>query len=237
MFSLNDGLLYDRLNNPQLIAFIEKQRLVDLWTGDNSVTSLGSVHLAKVTGGLEQHNRLTGQLLDGTAVSWPARGSAKQEEGRLALVTVMAAARENKPLQAVAGIELAGQYVTLRWQGMGKSQLQFSRKLRPSAQLDLQREKITAACHEAGLLDEGFILIIRRSAFTSDGVISAALFETVIAEAEQMIMHWQSNADMPADLRVETEARAIYAGQSLEDKLRQNERKRAASLITDQDWR
>lgn len=236
MFSLNDGLLYDRLNNPQLIAFIEKQRLVDLWAEDSSVTSLGSVHLARVTGRFEQHNRLTGQLLDGKVVSWPARGSAKQDEGRLALVTVMAAAREDKPLQAVAGIELAGQYVTLRWQGMGKGQLQFSRKLRPSAQLDLQREKITAACHEVGLLDEGFILIIRRSAFTLDGVISAALFETIIDEAEQMIKHWQSNADMPADLRVETKARAIYAGQSLEDKLKQNERKRAVSIITEQDW-
>jgi Ribonuclease G/E len=51
-----------------------------------------------------------------------------------------------------------------------------------------------------------------------------------------MIKHWQSNADMPADLRVETKARAIYAGQSLEDKLKQNERKRAVSIITEQDW-
>ncbi len=65
MFSLNDGLLFDRLNDSQLCAVIEGGRLVDLWTADNSFSSLGSVHLARVTGRFDQHKRLTGQLSDG----------------------------------------------------------------------------------------------------------------------------------------------------------------------------
>ena len=63
-------------------------------------------------------------------------------------------------------------------------------------------EKIMEACHGVGLLDAGFTLIIRRSAFTPDGMISEAMREAVIAEAVQMIKHWQRGADMPADLRV-----------------------------------
>ena len=113
MFSLNDGLLFDRLDDPQLCAVIEGGRLVDLWTADNSFSGLGSVHLARVTGRFEQHKRLKGQLADGRAVSWQAKDRTKQQEGQLALVTVTASAREDKPVQAVDGIELAGQYLSL----------------------------------------------------------------------------------------------------------------------------
>ena len=120
MFSLNDGLLFDRLDNPKLCAVIEGGKLVDLWTADDSISGLGSVHLARVTGWFDQHKRLTGQLVDGKAVSWPAKGKNKQRQGQLALVTVTAAARESKPTQAVAGIELVGKYVTLRWQDTEK---------------------------------------------------------------------------------------------------------------------
>ena len=145
MFSLNEGLLFDRLNDPQLCAVIEGGRLVDLWTADNSFSCLGSVHLARVTGRFEQHKRLKGQLADGRPVSWQAKGRTKQQEGQLALVTVTASAREDKPVQAVDGIELGGQYVTMRWHGKAAGLVNISRKLRPSAQLDQQREKITEA--------------------------------------------------------------------------------------------
>ena len=236
MFSLDDGLLFDRLEDPQLCAIIEGRRLVDLWTADNSVFSLGSVHLARVTGQFDQHKRLTGQLVGGKTLSWPAKGRTNQREGQLALVTVTASPRENKPLQAVAGIELAGQYVTLRWQGKGKGAVQISWKLRPSVELNQQRERITVACEGAGLLDAGFILIIRRSAFKSDGIIPAALCEAIIAEAAQMIEHWQTDADMPADLRAETHARPVYAGLPVIDILSQNKSNRAVRLLTDQDW-
>ena len=189
MFSLNDGLLFDRLDDPQLCAVIEGGRLVDLWTADNSFSSLGSVHLIRVTGRFDQHKRLKGQLADGRTVSWQAKDRTKQQEGQLALVTVTACAREDKPLQAVAGIELAGQYVTLRWHGKATGLVNISRKLRPSEQLARQREKITEACRGAGLLDAGFTLIIRRSAFTSDSMMSAVLCEAVITEAAQIIKH------------------------------------------------
>ena len=109
MFSLNDGLLLDQLDDPRLFAVIEGGRLVDLWTADNSFSVLGSVHLARVTGRFNQHKRMQGQLADGTAVSWQDKDQTKHQEGQLALVTVTASARENKPVQAVDGIELSGQ--------------------------------------------------------------------------------------------------------------------------------
>ena len=236
MFSLNNGLLFDRLEGPQLCAVIEGGRLVDLWTADKISSGIGSVHLARVTGRFDQHKRLKGQLSDGRAVSWQAKERTEQQEGQLALVTVTASAREDKPLQAVAGIELAGQYVTLRWHGKAAGLVNISRKLRPSAQLDQQREKITEACRGAGLLDAGFTLIIRRSAFTSDGIMSAVLCEAVIAEAAQIIEHWRRDADMPADLRVETQPRVVYAGLSVTDTLRQIEDNKAVAVMTDQDW-
>ena len=235
MFSLNNGLLFDRLEDPKLCAVIEGGRLVDLWTVDNSFSGLGSVHLARVTGRFDQHKRLKGQLADGKAVSWQANDRTKQKEGQLALVTVTASAREDKPVQAVAGIELAGQYVTLRWHGKAKGLVNISRKLRPSAQLDRQRAEITAACRDAGLLDAGFTLIIRRSAFTSDGIMSAVLCEALIAEASQIIEHWRRDGDMPADLRVETQARMVYAGLSVIDTLRQIENNKTVDLLTEQD--
>ena len=236
MFSLNDGLLLDQLDDPQLFAIIEEGRLVDLWTADNSFSALGSVHLARVTGRFEQHNRLKGQLADGRAVSWQDKERTKHQEGRLALVTLTASARDDKPLQAVAGIELAGRYVTLRWHGKAIGLVNISRKMRSSAQLDRQREKITEACRGAGLLDAGFTLIIRRSAFTSDGMMPAVLCEAVIAEATQIIEHWRRDGDMPADMRVETQARVVYAGLSVTDTLRKIEDNKVVDLLTGQDW-
>ena len=236
MFSRSDGLLLDRIHDPQLCAVIEEGHLVDLWTVDNSFSSLGSVHLARMTGRFDQHKRLTGQLADGSAVSWPVKDRIKLQVGQLALVTVTAAAREDKPLQAVAGIELAGQYVTLRWHGKATGHVQVSRKLRPSAELDRQREQIREACLGMGLLNTGFTLIIRRSAFTSDGMMLAVLCEVVIAEAAKLIEHWQTNADIPADLQVETQSRLVYAGLPLTDTLRQNEDNKAVSILTAQDW-
>ena len=236
MFSQNNGLLFDRIEAPQLCAVIEGGRLVDLWTADNTFSGLGSVHLARVTGRFDQHKRLKGQLADGTAVSWQVKDRTEQQEGQLALVTVTASAREDKPTQAVAGIELAGQYVTLRWHGKAAGLVNISRKLRPSDRLDQQREKITEACREAGILDAGFTLIIRRSAFTSDGIMSAVLRKAVIAEAAQISEHWRRHGDMPADLRVETQARVVYAGLSITDTLRQIEDNKAVDVLTDQDW-
>ena len=41
---------------------------------------------------------------------------------------------------------------------------------------------------------------------------------------------------MPADLRVETRARLVYAGLSVKDTFRQIEDNKAINLLTDQDW-
>ena len=108
--------------------------------------------------------------------------------------------------------------------------------MRLSAQLDREREKIVEACRAVGILDAGFTPIVRRSAFTSDAMMSAVLCEAVIAEAVQIIEHWRRFADMPADLRVETQARVVYAGFSITDLLRQIEDNKAVDLLNDQDW-
>ena len=82
-----------------------------------------------MTGRFDQHNRMKGQLADGRAVSWRAlKTEQMQQEGQLALVTVTASAREDKPVQAVAGIELAGRYVTLRWIGENEGQFQYQQE-------------------------------------------------------------------------------------------------------------
>ena len=98
-----------------------------------------------------------------------------------------------------------------------------------------QRAKIVKACQEARLFDAGFMLIIRRSAFTSGGMMSV-LREAVIAEAAQIIEHWQRYADMSADPRVEAKARVIYEGLSISATLRQSEDNKAVSFLTEQDW-
>ena len=237
MFSLNDGLLFDLFDDPQLCAVIEGGRLVDVWTADSSFSGLGSVHLARVTGRFDQHKRLTGQLADGSVISWRDNDKIKRREGQLALVTLAAAAREGKPVQAVSGIELAGRYVTLRWHGKVTGQVQISRRLRPSVQLDQQRKKVKRAFHDAGLLNSGFTLIIRRSSFSSDSTISADLLESAVVEADQMIRHWQSFSIMPQDLRVEKEARIVYTGYSLMEKLRQNDDNKSVRILSHEDWK
>ena len=60
--------------------------------------------------------------------------------------------------------------------------------------------------------------------------------EALIAEVGQLIEHWQRNANLPADLRAETQARVVYAGQSVTDSLRQIEDNKAVAVMTDQDW-
>ena len=189
-----------------------------------------------MTGRFEQHKRLTGQLVGGKLVSWPAKRGLKQEEGQLALVTVTAASREDKPLQAVAGIELVGRYVTLRWQGSEKATVHISRKLSASERIDYNQEKILAACHKAGLLEFGFTLIFRRASFMMDGTISGASCEAAIAEAVQMVNHWQKEADMPKDLQLETKTRSVYGGFPLAYKFSHYCEELPAGLITCEDW-
>ena len=66
--------------------------------------------------------------------------------------------------------------------------------------------------------------------------MSTVLCEAVIAEAAQIIEHWRRYGDMPADLRLETQARLVFAGFSFTYKLRQIENNKAVNLLTDQDW-
>ena len=93
MFSLTDGLLLIGFSDPQLYAVIERGRLVDLWTPENSLCRARSI-LARITGRFEQHNRVTGRLANGQAVSWPAKATENTKKASFVLVTVTAAARE-----------------------------------------------------------------------------------------------------------------------------------------------
>ena len=51
-----------------------------------------------------------------------------------------------------------------------------------------------------------------------------------------MTEHWQMNADMPTDLRVETAARCVYSGLPFADGFRQDVGNRPVSSLTEQDW-
>lgn len=128
MHKLADGLLFDCPDNPRLIAVLEDNRVIDLWAEQDSSERLGAVHLARITGRFEQHRRLSGQLLSGISVSWPIKGKAKMTQGQLAPVTLTAAPRQDKPVQAVGGIELAGRFTLLRWHGRKQGQVYLSRK-------------------------------------------------------------------------------------------------------------
>lgn len=215
MSSLTDGLLCDDLNNPSLIAVVEEAGLVDLWAAGQDNEALGSVHLARVTARHPRHHRLSGQLASGTVVSWPMRANDKCKAGQLVPVTITAVSRPDKPVQAVAGIELAGRYTVLRWRGREQGQVQLSRRAGPVSPDDDHTDKLAQIGKVTGALSKGFDLIFRRSVFRKNQSFSANFADIIRAEIEGLLAAWDEKADMPDDLRTQTSPRAVYGGASL----------------------
>ena len=166
MQKLADGLLFDCPDHPRLIAVVEDSRVTDLWAEQDSSERLGAVHLARVTGRFDHHQRLSGQLLSGTSVSWPVKGKARITQGQLVPVTLTATARQDKPVQAIVGIELAGRFTLLRWRGGETGQVYLSRKAGKQKSDELQMSKLNELCQHTGALAAGFDVVVRRSALT-----------------------------------------------------------------------
>ena len=195
MQMLADGLFLDCLDHPRLIAAVYDNRVIDLWAEQDSGERLGSVHLARVTGRFAQHNRLTGQLSSGASVSWPIKGKAKITEGQLVPVTLTAAARQDKPVQAVGGIELAGRLSVLRWQGEKQGQVYLSRKAGKLRSHADQITKLTQLCQHTGVLEAGFDVVIRRSALAQGQQLDEAVSALFRNEVTALLAGWSEQAD------------------------------------------
>lgn len=224
MQQLTDGLLFDCLDDPRLIAVVEDGQLVDLWCEDTSPDRLGAVHLARVTGRFAAHRRLSGQLASGDAISWPAKTQTGITEGQLALVTVTAAARQDKPVQAVAGAELAGRYTVLRWPGPGKDKdkgkVSLSRKAGALKPDEEQIGRLQQLCQATGVLDAGFEVILRRTALRPDGRLDPRDLAYIEAELDGLLAGWTEQAVPPDDGRTEAQPRPIYNGLPLSSVVR-----------------
>ena len=215
MHMLANGLFFDCLDHPRLIAAVYDNRLIDLWAEQHSGERLGAVHLARVTGRFAQHKRLTGQLASGATVSWPIKGKAKITEGQLVPVTITAEARQDKPVQAVGGIELAGRLSVLRWQGERQGQVYLSRKAGKLRSHNDQIAKLTQLCQHAGVLEAGFDVVIRRSALNSDQQLDETLLALIMDEVTGLLACWTERAERPDKLIGQAQARLIYPGPSL----------------------
>lgn len=220
MQQLTDGLLFDCLDDPRLIAVVEGGQLVDLWGQDTSSDRLGAVHLARVSGRFAAHRRLAGQLASGTAISWSAKPQTGITEGQLAPVTITAAARQNKPVQAVAGVELAGRYTVLRWhgsekekgEGAGEGKVSLSRKAGALKPDEEQMVRLQQLCQAAGVLEAGFEVILRRTALRPDGKLDPQDLAYIEAELAGLLADWTEQAVPPDDSRTEAQPRPIYSG-------------------------
>ena len=212
MQNLADGLLFDCLDNPRLIVVVEDNRVTDLWAEQDSSERLGAVHLARVTGRFDHHQRLSGQLLSGTSVSWPIKGQAKLKQGQLVPVTLTAAARQDKPLQAVGGIELAGRFTLLRWCGGKKGQVCLSRKASKLRVHEQQLRKLEELCQHTGVLGAGFDVVVRRSALSLGNQLDEAVFTFIQAEVTGLLAGWIRQADNLDELRAHAQPRLLYIG-------------------------
>ena len=215
MQKLADGLLFDCPDHPRLIAVVEDSRVTDLWAEQDSSERLGAVHLARVTGRFDHHQRLSGQLLSGTSVSWPVKGKARITQGQLVPVTLTATAWQDKPLQAVAGIELAGRFTLLRWRGGKAGQVYLSQKASKQKSEELQMSKLNELCQHTGALAASFDVVVRRSALLPDNQLEEAIFNLIQAEVTKLLAGWAGQADNPKELHTQTQPRLIYTGPPL----------------------
>ena len=216
MQKLADGLLFDCPDHPRLIAVVEDSRVTDLWAEQDSSERLGAVHLARVTGRFDHHQRLSGQLLSGTSVSWPVKGKARITQGQLVPVTLTATARQDKPVQAIVGIELAGRFTLLRWRGGETGQVYLSRKAGKQKSDELQMSKLNELCQHTGALAAGFDVVVRRSALLPDNQLDEAIFTLIQAEVTKLLAGWAGQADNPEELYTQTQPRLIYTGPPLD---------------------
>ncbi len=216
-------ILVDDPLKPEKLAFYENGILVECWC-DNAIHKLGSIHLARITTVHQAHRRVTGQLFDGTLVSWQVPHKHHLQSGQLALVTLTAYGWQDKPIQASMGAQLAGHHGILKADyplsdKHRSGQIRWSQKSQLSKTDTPKWEKICSdpnlqAC-ASQLGQQGFDLVLRRHFMTAARKDVAQATQQLKSEADLLISDWKKHAIQIPDRRAVNAACLIYPGLDL----------------------
>ncbi|NCF49410.1 MAG: hypothetical protein GWP36_07875 [Bacteroidetes bacterium] len=184
--------------------FCRGDDLVEIWHDAlHAPNRIGQVHRVRITQFFPQQNRATARLADGTPISIRIGKQNKVSTGKLVIVTITAAPREDKPWQAIVGPRLVSRHLVLL---AGQRGITVSRQLKTPLGDDV---KAALALVIAGEPDDGDLaLIIRRHAAQSPDLV---------AECAAMIAVWRGQVKA-LDAGVSGEATCLFDGGSLADK-------------------
>lgn len=220
MVSRDSYLLVDDIDTATKIAFIEDGRLAEFWQKEQG-HELGEVHLARVVHTHAAQRRTTGQLQDGTKISWQNPPSARSEIGQLAEVTLTAFGWQDKPMQASLGAQLAGQYSLLvLGTGAKDSPIRTSRKQAENKEAAALLKALQGTELVKILTAAKSSLILRRRILTEPETSLPEKQDRLIKEAQSLLDIWQQHAKPVLDIRAEASPRQIFSGLPLLDQAR-----------------
>ncbi len=213
-------LLVDDSDNATKIAFIEDGRLAEFWQKEDS-HELGEVHLARVLHTHTAQRRATGQLQDGTRISWQIPPSGRLETGQLAEVTLTAFGWQDKPMQASMGAQIAGQYSLLIFgAGTKDSPIRASRKQGENKEISALLKALQATELAKILRAAKYSLVLRRRILKDTDLSLPEKQDRLIKEAQSLLDIWQQHAKPVLDVRAEASPRQIFFGLPLLDQAR-----------------
>lgn len=220
MVSRDSYLLVDDIDTATKIAFIEDGRLAEFWQKEQG-HELGEVHLARIVHTHAAQRRTTGQLQDGTKISWQNPPSARSEIGQLAEVTLTAFGWQDKPMQASLGAQLAGQYSLLvLGTGAKDSPIRTSRKQAENKEAAALLKALQGTELVKILTAAKSSLILRRRILTEPDTSLPEKQDRLIKEAQSLLDIWQQHAKPVLDIRSEASPRQIFSGLPLLDQAR-----------------
>ena len=220
MVSRDSYLLVDDIDTATKIAFIEDGRLAEFWQKEDG-HELGEVHLARVLHTHIAQRRATGQLQDGTRISWQIPPSGRLEIGQLAEVTLTAFGWQDKPMQASMGAQIAGQYSLLvLGAGTKDSPVRTSRKQGENKEAAALLKALQGTELAKILKAAKSSLVLRRRILTEPDISLPEKQDRLIKEAQGLLDIWQRHAKPVLDLRAEASPRQIFSGLPLLDQAR-----------------
>ena len=194
------GLLIESAPGQMRALLYEAGQVVEAWhdfAHDPDLT--GSVHRVRIDRVFEGQNRATARLADGTAISIRLSRHDKLASGASALVTIIAARREDKPWQAVPGARLVGRHIVLL---PGQDGLATSSRMAVPPASDVMA-RLTAELDAS----PGFGAVLRRDADSAGDLP---------AELSGLIAEWRERS---GDLAGEG---CVYDGGSFADRLKRH---------------
>jgi len=213
-------LLVDDSDNATKVAFIEDGRLAEFWQKEDG-HELGEVHLARVLHTHIAQRRATGQLQDGTRISWQIPPSGRLEIGQLAEVTLTAFGWQDKPMQASMGAQIAGQYSLLvLGAGTKDSPIRTSRKQGENKEAAALLKALQGTELAKILKVAKSSLVLRRRILTEPDISLPEKQDRLMKEAQGLLDIWQQHAKPVLDLRAEASPRQIFSGLPLLDQAR-----------------